>query len=173
MRSPSGNLNRSGSTLWLAGADVRLAYIAVEQQQRQQQPPNNIGRKLSYRSDSCVLQTMISASRKTWARARERDGQRRRRWRIKLHAGYKQFIHQWFIPKRVSARSIQRASRKQEDTSARCFSPVVNSSGLSVSARRGAPRTPLVSQSPRLLAFRRLSLVKKIYPKMRTRETSR
>lgn len=33
--------------------------------------------------------------------------------------GYKQFIHQWFIPKGILAHLIQRASRKQEDTSVR------------------------------------------------------
>lgn len=53
------------------------------------------------------------ASRKMCERRRER--------RRESSTGYKQFIHQWFIPKGMFARSIQRASRKQEDTSARCL----------------------------------------------------
>lgn len=55
------------------------------------------------------------ASRKT--REKERETDRRR----ESSTGYKQFIHQWFIPKGMLARSIQHASRKQEDTSARCL----------------------------------------------------
>lgn len=60
-----------------------------------------------------TLQTMISQD----VREKEREMDRRR----ESSTGYKQFIHQWFIPKGMFARSIQRASRKQEDTSARCL----------------------------------------------------
>lgn len=75
-----------------------------------------MSRKLSYDSDSCVYDVYDLTSQKMRTREKEREMNRQR----DLSTGYKQFIHQWFIQKGILVRSIQRASRKQEDISARC-----------------------------------------------------